>query len=103
MKQCVIPDAALRDEDAVEMIRVWIAEHGLHCTIKIGIYEKHEAPEQTAWGMILSDVARHVANAMHERYGDNVEGSLAQIRDAFLRELGSSTSDAKGGFSTERH
>ncbi|MBL9035239.1 MAG: DUF5076 domain-containing protein, partial [Rhodospirillaceae bacterium] len=98
MKPCSVPDAALRDKDSVEMLRAWIAEGGLHCAINIGMYEKHEAPEQIAWGIILSDVARHVANAMHARYGDSVDGSLTQIRDAFLRELNMPTSAAKGGF-----
>ena len=103
MKPCVVPDAALRDKDSVEMLRAWIAEDGLHCTINIGMYEKHEAPEQIAWGIILSDVARHVANAMRERYGDNVDRSLAQIRDAFLQELDSPTSATKGGFTSGAH
>jgi len=28
-----VPEAALRDKDAVEMLRVWIAEGGLHCSL----------------------------------------------------------------------
>ena len=31
---------ALRDNDAVEMLRVWIAEGRLHCSIKVGMYHE---------------------------------------------------------------
>jgi hypothetical protein len=50
MKECIIPAPARRDQDSVEMIRVWVAEKGLHCTINIGMYENHAAPEEVAWG-----------------------------------------------------
>lgn len=103
MRECVIPEPAQRDKDSVEMIRVWIAEEGLHCTINIGVYENHSAPEQVAWGIILSDVARHVANALHQRYGADVATSIGQIRDSLLKELSAPTSDAKGGFAPSCH
>jgi hypothetical protein len=32
-----IPSAALKDENSVEMLRVWIAEQKLHCSIKVGM------------------------------------------------------------------
>lgn len=35
-----IPEGALRDKDAVEMLRVWIAEQKLHCSMKVGMYEE---------------------------------------------------------------
>ena len=102
MKQCVIPDAALRDKDSVEMIRVWIAEQGLHCVMNVGIYQEQRQPEAFAWGIILTDVARHVANALQERYGIEAEASLRQIREGFLAELDSPTSEAKGSFAPTR-
>ncbi len=33
-----IPPAALRDANALELARVWIAEQGLHCSLKVGLY-----------------------------------------------------------------
>jgi len=38
MKELVIPPPAERDSGSVEMIRAWIAEKGLHCTINVGVY-----------------------------------------------------------------
>jgi len=99
LNQRPIPEAALRDEDAVEMIRVWIAERGLHCSIKVGMYrETTNVPEEKAWGMILADVARHVANALEAGYSADSAESLKKIRDSFIKELGAPTSDAKGDF-----
>lgn len=99
LNQRPIPEAALRDEDAVEMLRVWIAERGLHCSMKVGMYrETTKVPEEKAWGMILADVARHLANALESSYSINAGESLEKIRDSFISELGAPTSEAKGGF-----
>ena len=99
MNQRPIPEAALRDENAVEILRVWIAENGLHCSIKVGMYrETMNVPEESAWGTILADVARHVANALEAGYSTNAADSLRAIREAIDKELGAPTSDATGAF-----
>jgi hypothetical protein len=99
LNQRPIPDAALRDADAVEMLRVWIAEQKLHCSLKIGMYHETEGvSEQHAWGVILADVARHVASALASGYGLDKEESVRKIRDAFSKELGAPTSLAEGSF-----
>lgn len=60
-----IPDAAQRDPRAVNMASLWIAEGGLHCNLKIGVYEGHPNVDETkAWGIILANVAKLVADAM---------------------------------------
>jgi hypothetical protein len=94
-----IPEAALRDKDAVEMLRVWIAERKLHCSMKVGMYrETMNMPEEKAWGVILADVARHVAKALESGYLTNGAESLEKIRDSFLAQLSLPTSETKGGF-----
>jgi hypothetical protein len=99
LNQRPIPEAALRDTDAVEMLRVWIAERSLHCSIKIGMYrETMNISEEKAWGTILADVAKHVANALESGYSTNANESLQKIMDSFIKELGSPSSEAKGGF-----
>lgn len=99
LNQRPIPEAALRDEDAVEMLRVWIAERGLHCSIKVGMYrETMNISEEKAWGVILADIAKHVANALESGWSSSSAESLQKIQDSFIKELGRSTSDAKGDF-----
>jgi hypothetical protein len=99
LNQRPIPEAALRDENAVEMLRVWIAERGLHCSMKVGMYrETMNIPEEKAWGTILADVAKHLANGLESGYSVNAVESLQKIRDSFNKELELPTSVAEGGF-----
>lgn len=61
----VLPSTALRDANTVELARIWIAEHGLHCSLRCGLYAGQGAVmETTAWGIILADMAGHVADAL---------------------------------------
>jgi len=98
-RQLFIPDAAVRDRESVEMLRVWIAEQGLHCSLKVGMYqETKDVSETKAWGIILADAAKHIANALQSAYSIDRTASLKAIRDSFVEELASPTSEAKGGF-----
>lgn len=99
MNERPIPDAALRDKNSVEMLRVWIAEGKLHCSLKIGMYrETMNVEEETAWGTILADAARHIAIALHSGYGGSEEDSLAKMQKKFNEELANPTSTADGEF-----
>lgn len=103
LNQRPIPAAALRDPDSVEMLRVWIAEQKLHCSMKVGMYrDSMNIPEEIAWGTILADVARHVASAMSSMYGERGDECLVKIRDSFINEIGDPTSSTSGSF-VERH
>jgi Domain of unknown function (DUF5076) len=67
MKELTIPDAAVRDKHSVEILRVWIAEKQLWCSIKVGMYDEHKIPEEETWGVILADATRHIAAAQGRR------------------------------------
>ena len=105
MNEMPIPPAAYKDPEAVEMLRVWIAGESLWCSVKVGMYkdvadvrEIGDVTEETAWGTILADAARHLANALASEYGTDAAQSIDLIRDTFLAELTDPTSEAKGGF-----
>ncbi|MHA6909974.1 DUF5076 domain-containing protein [Ralstonia pseudosolanacearum] len=99
MNERSIPAAALRDQDAVEMLRVWIAEQKLHCSMKVGMYlETMDIPEEDAWGVILADVTRHLANAMKSGCSANRDVSIEKIKESYLKELANLKSDADGDF-----
>lgn len=103
MNERPIPDAAFNDEDSVEMLRVWIASKGLHCSMKVGMYkEQLKIPEEQAWGRILADVARHLANALESGYGADAQSSLRCIQESFNSELGKQSASIKGVF-VDRH
>lgn len=99
LNEGAIPEAALRDKNAVEILRAWIAERRLQCSSKVGMYhEKTDITEGRARGVILADVTRHVAMAMETRYSADRTKIIREIRDSFLKELGTPTSDAAGEF-----
>jgi len=94
----VVPPAAQRDEKAVQMLSAWVAENGLHCTMKIGMWRDNGHDEAESWGILLADVVRHVANAMRDKYGEDPAATASMIADSLLEELGDPTSETKGGF-----
>lgn len=98
MNERPIPPAALRDENSTEMLRVWIAEQKLHCSLKIGMYRAMQINEEVAWGTILADAARHIAIALSEENQDLEGIVLEKIRSHFNAELAAPSSPATGGF-----
>ena len=57
-KVLAIPPAATRDRASFEVLRVWIAEKGQHVSIASGAWD-----DPFAWGIVLADLARHIALA----------------------------------------
>lgn len=98
MKTLVIPPAAQRDEKAVQMLSAWIAEKGLHCSLNVGMWEENGRPEAPAWGILLADAVRHIANALQEQYGHPAPDTVAAILESLHGELGEPTSQVTGAF-----
>lgn len=99
MRTLVIPPAAQRDSNAIQMLSAWIAENGLHCTLNIGMWESNGNNEPRAWGILLADVIRHIASAHQAEFGRSVEETISQVFASLERELDEPTSGASGGFS----
>ena len=91
-----IPPGARSDKQASELLRAWAAHGGLQCSLNVDAWQG----EQTTigWGILLSDIARHVSNALHERRGLEQTETLAQIQKVFNTELDSPTEDVTGKF-----
>ena len=99
MNERPIPEAALRDPDSVEMLRVWVAEGQLHCSLKVGMYRDGMGiDEAVAWGTILADAARHIAKALQDSGNLNETESLAKLVAKFNDEVSGPSSELKGGF-----
>ena len=96
-----IPEAALLDENAVELVRAWVAQNSLHCSLRIGMYEEGmKVPEEKAWGIVLADIARHVAAGIQSSYGRDSAESLARIQKVFHQQLDEAPPTMRGGFVT---
>ena len=99
MNERPIPEAALQDPNSVEMLRVWVAEGQLHCSLKIGMYRDGMGiDEEVAWGTILADAARHIAKALQDGGSLNETESLAILVSKFNDEVSVPSSELKGGF-----
>jgi hypothetical protein len=94
-KELVIPPSARSDANATELVRAWAAHNGLHCSLSIGNSGDNE---RIFWGILLTDVARHVADALFEQKGWDKDETLREMRRVFNAELDSPTAEPSGGF-----
>ena len=83
-------------EKAMEVMRAWVIDGALHVSLMPTAFEKKEA-----WGILLADVTRHIANALAEAKGlDNAE-TVAVIANLYNRELNRPTDEPTGEFVDE--
>jgi hypothetical protein len=97
LNELPIPLGARSDKNAQELIRAWSAHEGLHCSLSV---DRWGDSERTARGILLTDVVRHVANALYEAKGWDKAETVKEIRRVFNAELDEPTADPSGGFHT---
>ena len=92
-----IPDAAKKDSNAFEILRIWIAGGSQHVSLKTGVWE-----DPAAWGLMLADLAKHVANTSNIKA--KREENMGNQRRARLRLSGPAERDeaAVNQFQPER-
>ena len=93
--ELVIPPSAQSDPNAKELIRAWAANQGLHCSLSIDNWGENE---RIGWGILLTDIVRHVANALSEQKGWDRGETIREVRRVFNAELDSSTANPSGSF-----
>lgn len=54
--------------------------------------------EADAWGVVLADAVRHIANALNEGGGGPPPATVRRILTALRAELDAPTSEMTGGF-----
>ena len=64
----------------MEIARVWIVDGDQHVVLTQNLWR-----DPASWGLMLADLARHVANA-YEAQGHGREFVLQRIREAFEAE-----------------
>ncbi|HMK73835.1 MAG TPA: DUF5076 domain-containing protein [Myxococcaceae bacterium] len=85
--ELTIPPRAADDGEAREVLRFWSARGRLHVTVRADAYR-----DPAAWGIVLADLARHVANA-YALEGHARADALARFRAGFDAEWGFATTD----------
>jgi hypothetical protein len=96
-----IPPAALAHR-SVEMIRVWLADKRQHVVLNVGFWEDRGLDERSAWGILIADMIRHIANAHESEYGHDPAETVSIIQRALRVELENPTSGCLGEFVNEK-
>ncbi|MEP7064665.1 MAG: DUF5076 domain-containing protein [Gemmatimonadota bacterium] len=90
------PPAAVHDEKSFEIARLWVANDGQHVALRTDVW-----PDPAAWGIMLADLARHVAIAYHRRSEHDPGDVLERVLAGFRAELESPTDMHSGGMTDE--
>ena len=88
-----VPSEVESDSQSQEILRAWVAHGGLVCALRPETW-----PDAGNWGIVLADVARHVANAVHEVNGADPGATIGRIRALFEAELDRPTDTPTGHF-----
>jgi uncharacterized protein DUF5076 len=92
-----IPPPALKDAKSRELVRVWAASGKQHISLATGLWD-----DPATWGIMLVDLARHLARAYKQTHGMDHDRTLARIRGAIDAEWAEDTdSDRIGGLHSE--
>ncbi len=77
--------------EAIELARIWAAAGKQHVSLATGLWN-----DPAMWGMMLVDLAKHVANGYHQIYGLDTEEALTRIKAGFDAEWGTPTDRPQG-------
>jgi hypothetical protein len=88
-----IPSVALADDKAVELLRAWAARGGQHVSINVELWD-----DPASWGIMLVDLARHIASAYGKTGRVDERAALKRLREGFDAEWASPTGDPDGDF-----
>jgi uncharacterized protein DUF5076 len=78
------PPASSVDAKSFEIARLWVANEAQHVALRTDVWS-----DPAAWGIVLADLARHVALAYQRRDGHDLEDVLERVLAGFHTELGS--------------
>ncbi|MGD9109391.1 MAG: DUF5076 domain-containing protein [Phycisphaerales bacterium] len=84
-----VPPLAMKNPDAVEIIRVWIAKGKQEVCLKVGMWN-----DPAIWGCLLADVARHIANVYAHAQKVDFDEVLERILEGFNDELDKPVDDS---------
>ncbi len=87
-----VPDGVREANQAIEVLRAWIADGALHVTFDPETFQ-NGVPE---WGRLLADVAHHVAHAVALNGQMDRGAALDLIHAAFDRHTGPSPDKMSG-------
>ena len=76
-----VPATVLEASNPREILRVWTTDAGERVTLRI------DDIEPGAWGLMLVDIAKHVAHAYAQRGGLSPNDAFIQVVTMFIAEI----------------
>jgi len=86
-----VPERAAEDPRAIELLRVWVAGGKQHVSIATGLWN-----DPANWGMMLVDLAKHIANAYEQSTSTTYKQALQRLRAGFDVEWETPTDEPTG-------
>jgi hypothetical protein len=86
------PPAAHEDRRSFEIARLWVANDQHHAVLRTDVW-----PDPAAWGIVLADLARHVALAYQGKGGHDLEDALERVLAGFHAEIESPIDQSNDG------
>ena len=99
MNELQIPEGIKGDPNAMEMMRVWIGNKDIQVSLLLGMWEQasgFDIDEREAWGELLADLIRHIANGLTQSHDYNTTASERRIANALLTHLGYGANTIQG-------
>ncbi|MCB1506015.1 MAG: DUF5076 domain-containing protein [Hyphomicrobiaceae bacterium] len=93
LEELELPDGVHDAETALEVLRAWIADGGLHVIFNPETFT-HDVSE---WGRLLGDIAQHIAHAVELDGQMGRDDALAAMTEAFHRGVDSTDSSKMSG------
>ncbi|HKW18901.1 MAG TPA: DUF5076 domain-containing protein [Terriglobales bacterium] len=90
-RQLSIPEAAEKDSQAIEILRVWRTREQQYVSLRAGVWD-----DPAAWGILLVDIARHVTNSYEQTKGLDPIETLERIKTVWGAEMESPTDTPSG-------
>lgn len=90
-RELPVPMSVSSDPKAIELLRVWAAHGKQHVSLATSLWN-----DPAAWGIILVDLAKHVASAYQQLTGKEYASSLSRIREGFDAEWEIATDEPSG-------
>lgn len=88
MKELPVPQNVQNDKKAIEILRVWITNNSQQVSLSAGIWD-----DPAAWGIMMVDLARHIANAYERTTTRQKDDVLKRIREGFDAEWAAPTNE----------
>ena len=86
-----IPPAAQKDKKAIELARIWAAKGKQHAVLATKVWD-----DPAAWGTMLVDLAKHIANAYAQDEDMDYDEVLLRVKEGFDAEWESATDEPDG-------